>query len=120
MFIDASILTPREALLLVCFGTFYLIFAVAVVAFGIRFASNLAWAGIKWITPREWYCLARSITLLLALSFCLSATYGMKRAGLAVYYQIADIVRVAKGYDVSVDVELVELPEQTRVAAGEE
>lgn len=95
---------PREALTILFFGTFASILIIILGFFVIKFIYNLLQMAIEGFFPKEWNPLIKSIILLLFLYCALLSIKKIKKIGLTAYYQVGEVVKIAKKHKVIVDV----------------
>jgi len=113
---------PREALTILFFGTLACIFIIISGFFVLKFVYNILHGGIESFFPKEWNSLIKSIIILLLLYSAFLSIRKIKKTGLTAYYQVGEIVKIARKHKVIVNVNVPissELTEEYSVKVNE-
>lgn len=89
----------RDALMILFFGSFGLLFFVGIALFIFKFIYNLFTEGIESLFPRQWHSIARSASFIIILGFSFLYIHNIKVAGLTAYDQVSQLVRTSDRHE---------------------
>ena len=89
----------REALMILFFGSFGLLYAAGLVLYISKFMFNLYHGGLESIFPRQWHSAARSVSYIVILCFSFLYIQNIKVAGLTAYNQVSQLVQTSDRHE---------------------
>jgi hypothetical protein len=102
---------PRDALIILFFGTLGSAYVFFVAIFLLKFVFNLVHGGINALFPGRLHSLSKSASCLIALYFAFFYGENIKAAGLTAYTHVAHIVRTSRQHDEMIEKNITDLNE---------
>jgi hypothetical protein len=88
-----------EALMVLFFGSFGLLYVIGIALFIFKLIYNLFHGGIESIFPKQWQSAARSLSYLLILGISFMYIHSIKTAGLTAYSQVSQLMKTSDQHD---------------------
>jgi len=92
-----------EALMILFFGSFSLLYIVGIALFICKFIYNLFTEGIESLFSGQWHSVAKLASYIIILGFSLLYIQNIKVAGLTAYQQVARLVQTSERHEEVVD-----------------
>ncbi len=88
-----------EALMILFFGSFSLLYVVSIALFIFKFIYKLFTEGIESILPGQWHSVAKSAGYIVILGFSFLYIHNIKVAGLTAYQQVTRLVQTSERHE---------------------